>query len=101
YVFVPAYAIMAAGLMPVAWAVTAGILIVITGALYFADRAMKLPDNSFRGFPALWNGVAFYVLVLRPSPVAVAAIVVVFALLHFVPVPFVHPLRVRMLRPVT
>src|ERR1044071_10370372 len=30
YVFVPAYAIMAAGLMPVPWAIAAGILIVIT-----------------------------------------------------------------------
>ena len=34
--------------------------IVVSGALYFADRRMKAADNCFRGFPALWNIIAFY-----------------------------------------
>ena len=51
YVFVPAYAIAASGQLPKALAVPAGIVVVITGALYFADRKMKTPDNYFRGFP--------------------------------------------------
>ena len=38
------------------------------GALYFADRNMKTEDNYFRGFPAVWNVVAFYLLLLRPTP---------------------------------
>src|SRR6266566_76163 len=41
YVFVPAYAIAAGGLMPVTFAIPAGIFIVTTGAIYFADREMK------------------------------------------------------------
>ncbi|MFZ0711816.1 MAG: CDP-alcohol phosphatidyltransferase family protein, partial [Terrimicrobiaceae bacterium] len=40
YVFVPAYAIAAGGLLPETLAVPAGIVIVVTGALYFADKAM-------------------------------------------------------------
>src|SRR5438045_510841 len=55
YVFVPAYAIATGGLMPDPLALPAGIVIVITGALYFADRKMKTEDNYFRGFPTLWN----------------------------------------------
>ena len=51
YVFVPAYAIAGSGLMPPALALPAGIVIVITGAIYFADRQMKTADNYFRGFP--------------------------------------------------
>ena len=51
YVFVPAYAIAAGGLMPEAVAIPAGMLIVVTGALYFADTTMKTDDNYFRGFP--------------------------------------------------
>ena len=38
YVFVPAYAIAASGLLPLAFALPAGIVVVVTGALYFADR---------------------------------------------------------------
>jgi len=101
YVFVPAYAIAAAGLMPDAWAMVAAAAIVITGTLYFADREMKTADNFFRGFPAVWNLIVFYLLLLRPTPVVAVAAVALFAVLTFVPIRFVHPFRVRFLRAVT
>src|SRR5262245_52800322 len=49
YVFVPAYAVAQSGLLPDAAAIPAGIIIVVTGAIYFADREMKFSDNCFRG----------------------------------------------------
>lgn len=101
YVFVPAYAIAESGLLPAWLAVPAGALIAITGALYFADLQMKTPDNYFRGFPAVWNLVAFYLLLMRPGEWIAAALVVFFAALSFLPVRFVHPLRVKRLRPLT
>ena len=99
YVFVPAYAILS--LVPALWGFLLGPLIAVTGALYFADRSMKTADNYFQGFPAVWNLVAFYLLMMRPSPPVCAIVIVVFAALQFAPVKFVHPLRVRFLRPVT
>jgi phosphatidylcholine synthase len=101
YVFVPAYAVVAGGLMPDVWAVLMGAVIVVTGTLYFANRDMKTTDNFFRGFPAVWNLIAFYLLLLRPAPVMTAAVVVLFAAMTFVPIRFVHPFRVRRLRTVT
>jgi phosphatidylcholine synthase len=101
YVFVPAYAITAGGLLPEALALPVGIAIVMTGALYFADRQMKTADNYFRGFPALWNLAAFYLFLLRPAPWAAVALVAVLAALTFVPFKFVHPVRVERLRPLT
>jgi phosphatidylcholine synthase len=98
YVFVPAYAIAAGGLLPPSLAIPAGILIVVTGALYFADREMKTPDNYFRGFPALWNAAAFYLFLLKPWPPLTAALVIVLAGLTFVPFKFLHPMRVTRLR---
>ena len=98
YVFVPAYAIAAGGLLPEALALPGGIVIVITGALYFADRAMKTEDNYFRGFPALWNVAAFYLFLLRPAPWLAAGIVAALAVLTFASFKFIHPLRVRRLR---
>ena len=59
---------------------------------------MKTPDNYFRGFPALWNAVAFYLFVLKPAPWLAAAVIVVLAVLTFVPFKFVHPFRVARLR---
>lgn len=98
YVFVPAYAIAASGLLPDGFGVPAAVLIVITGALYFADRSMKTDDNYFRGFPAVWNVIAFYLYVLMPPPWIVAAAIAALAALTFVPIRFVHPLRVKHLR---
>ena len=69
YVFVPAYAITASGMLLPLAAPLLGIGIVVSSALYFADRRMKAADNHFRGFPALWNAAAFYLFLLHLPPV--------------------------------
>jgi phosphatidylcholine synthase len=98
YVFVPAYAIAAGGILPASLALPAGVLIVITGAIYFADRQMKLPGNYFRGFPALWNGLAFYLFLIRPAAWFALLIVIAFCALTFAPLRFLHPMRVERFR---
>jgi phosphatidylcholine synthase len=95
YVFVPAYAISASGLLPGVLAIPAGIVVVVSGALYFADREMKTKDNYFRGFPAVWNLAAFYLYLLEPPEWLAAAAVIVLAALSFAPIKFLHPLRVE------
>ena len=98
YVFVPAYAIAASGLLPQVLAIPAGILVVISGALYFADREMKTEDNYFRGFPAVWNLAAFYLYLLEPPEWAAAVAIAILAGLSFAPIKFLHPLRVKQWR---
>jgi phosphatidylcholine synthase len=101
YVFVPAYAIAAGGLLPPWLGAAAGIIIVMTGAIYFADRRMKTADNYFRGFPTLWNVVAFYLFVLKPAPWLTGGLVALLAVLTFMPFKFLHPFRVARLRTVS
>jgi phosphatidylcholine synthase len=73
----------------------------VVGALYFADTRMKTPEQAFRGFPAVWNAVVFQLMVYKFPPAVTLAIVAIFAVLTFLPVEFVHPLRVKRLRPLT
>jgi phosphatidylcholine synthase len=101
YVFVPAFALTMSGLIPLMPAVLCGVVIIVTGAIYFADREMKTRDNYFRGFPALWNVVVFYIFLLVPPVWASIVAVVVLAGLSFAPIAFVHPLRVERWRPIT
>ena len=94
YVFVPAYAIAEGAVLPASVALALGLIVTVTGALYFADRRMKTADSYFRGFPALWNVVAFYLFLLKPAPWLGALAVIVLAAATFAPIHFVHPIRV-------
>ena len=99
YVFVPVILIYRAGVLPApfGWIFIAAILI---SSLYtFARTDMKTSDNFFLGFPAVWNVVAFYLLMLRPGALAAASLIGLFVLLTFAPVHFIHPLRVRRYQP--
>ena len=80
--------------MPARVGLGLGLIVVVTGAIYFADRRMKTADSYFRGFPALWNVVAFYLFVLKPAPWLAATVVVVLAAATFAPIYFIHPIRV-------
>src|SRR3954452_22690883 len=101
YVFVPAYAITASGMLLPLAAPLLGAGIVVTGALYFADRRMKTADNHFRGFPALWNAAAFYLFLLQLPPALSTLLVAVLIVLTFVPFHVIHPVRVARLRGLT
>ena len=98
YVFVPAYAITASGLLLPVAAPLLGIGIVVSGALYFADRRMKAADNHFRGFPALWNAAAFYLFLLHLPPALSTLGIAVLIALTFAPFHVLHPVRVVRLR---
>src|SRR5882724_3891776 len=101
YVFVPAFAITASGLLLPLAAPLLGAGIAVSGALYFADRRMKAEDNHFRGFPALWNAAAFYLFLLHLPPALSSLAVVVLIVLTFVPFHVLHPMRVVGLRGLT
>jgi phosphatidylcholine synthase len=101
YVFVPAYAITASGLLVPLAAPILGAGVAISGALYFADRRMKTSDNHFRGFPALWNAAAFYLFLLHLRPWLSSLLVAALIVLTFVPFNVLHPFRVVRLRGLT
>jgi phosphatidylcholine synthase len=98
YVFVPAYAIAASGLLVPHLAPFLGIAVAVSGALYFADLRMKTDDNYFRGFPTLWNVAVFYLFLLRPQPWLASAIIALLVVATFLPIHVMHPVRVRRLR---
>lgn len=94
YVFVPAVIVARALGLSHPLGTFLGIVVAVTGAIYYAGTEIKQPDNSFRGFPVVWNMAIFVVYVFLPPPPVTALIVLALALLTFVPVNFVHPVRV-------
>ncbi len=101
YVFVPAAMLLRPEVMAAPYGVIAGLAVTLASALYFADTGMKTDDWWFRGFPAVWNIVVFYVVAFAPQAWLALAIILIATALMFVPVVFVHPVRVRRWRGLT
>ena len=101
YVFIPAYALYGSGLMD-GWSGWAAIIIItFASAMYFADTRMKTKDYSFSGFPGCWNMVVLVLFALQPHWALCLAVVTVLAIVMFLPVKFVHPVRTKRWRGVT
>lgn len=101
YVFVPAVILLMSGLYDHWLLAIQGVIIVGSAALYFASNTMKTNDYWFRGFPATWNLVVFLILVFSPPAIITTIIVILLALAQASNFTFVHPLRVKMWRPLT
>jgi phosphatidylcholine synthase len=101
YVFVPAAMLLRPEVMDHPLGLIAGLIVLVGSALYFADTGMKTEDWWFKGFPAVWNVVVFYIVVFKPASLLSLAIVLVLAAMMFLPVVFVHPVRVKRWRGLT
>jgi phosphatidylcholine synthase len=95
YVFVPAALLYYSGHWSQGAAMFAALVIVVTAALYFADKRMKTEDKWFAGFPGVWNIVVFYLVLYPPNDWFFVAIVLFFAVGQALPIVFVHPFRVK------
>lgn len=95
YVLVPSLLLWRSGALPETLAVPLLILVQFSSLYVFTRRDMKTEDGYFNGFPALWNVVAAYALLLQPSPAVTAVLVLLLSILSFAPVHVVHPFRTR------
>ena len=101
YVFIPAFALYASGLMDGWSGWVAIIVITFASAMYFADTRMKTNDYSFKGFPGCWNMLVLVLFALAPHWSICLLLVIVLAVAMFLPIKFVHPVRTARWRGVT
>jgi len=98
YVMIPAFALYQRGFMGEGLSFLSAAIIVVSSAIYYADTGMKTKENFFKGFPVVWNMVVFTLFVIEPGQWTSFAIVVIAGILTFVPMNFIHPVRVVRLR---
>jgi len=99
YVMIPAFILYQSGILGMRTSFIAAAIIVITSAIYYADTRIKTEHYGFKGFPVCWNMVVFTLFVVSPSQTLSFVAVLIAAVLTFVPVIFIHPIRVQILRP--
>jgi len=99
YTFAPMLLLWAGGYLGSgAWATVLTVLPLVASAYQFCRVDAKTDDHFFLGFPSYWNVVAFYVIVLDLRPATVALLLVVCAVLVFVPVKYLYPSRTEAFR---
>ncbi|MDP1571389.1 MAG: hypothetical protein Q8L86_15445 [Vicinamibacterales bacterium] len=103
YVFVPVLLMRQAGLLPDGWGAGVGVAVLVASGYGFAQADAKVGTTEyfFTGFPSYWNIVALYLFVLRLPPAVNAAVLLVLAVLVFVPIRYVYPSRTRTWRRAT
>jgi phosphatidylcholine synthase len=108
YVAVPALMIYWFNMVPVplyfmgqTWSLTMAALVMAVSLYTFANVNMKSFDYYFVGFPAIWNVVVLYFYLFNTGWLVNFITIIVLAVLTFIPVKFVHPLRVTHWRNIT
>jgi phosphatidylcholine synthase len=71
---------------------------LLSSAYGFNRTDAKTEDHFFLGFPSYWNIVVFYLLLLRLPAVVNGAILLGLAVMVFVPIRYVYPSRMTVLR---
>jgi phosphatidylcholine synthase len=93
YVTVPAFFLLVADLLPPGWAFVGTSAIMLASAYQFTQPEAKTEDHFFKGFPSYWNLVVFYLFFWQTPPWVNLAIVLILAVLVFVPIKYVYPSR--------
>jgi phosphatidylcholine synthase len=108
YVAVPALMVYWFNMVPldlyftgITWSLICAVTIMAVSCYTFANVGMKSSDYYFVGFPALWNVVVLYFYLFDTGAITNFITVLVLAVLTFIPVKFVHPLRVTHWRKIT
>jgi phosphatidylcholine synthase len=108
YVAVPALMVYWFNMVPLTfyfsgstWSLISAVIIMAVSCYTFANVGMKSSDYYFVGFPAIWNVVVLYFYLFGSGAVVNFVTIMALAILTFVPIKFVHPLRVTLWRTIT
>lgn len=90
YTSLPLLLIWRAGILPEGqdWVL---LLPLLASAYGFSQVSAKTDDGFFLGFPSYWNLVAFYLYIVRPGEWIALGVIVLLALLTFVPSRYLYP----------
>jgi phosphatidylcholine synthase len=87
FIWVPMFIMWKAALLPTPLWIAVPVL---AGLYAYGQVDMKTPDAFFLGFPSYWNVVALYLFWFRPSSGIAVLMVVVPAVLTFIPTRYLY-----------
>lgn len=99
YAFMPMVLLWSAGYLGDGTSATVlAVIPLLASAYQFCRVDAKTEDHLFLGFPSYWNIAAFYIVILDLGTGAVTGLLLVCAVLVFVPIGYVYPSRTTTLQ---
>jgi phosphatidylcholine synthase len=99
YAILPAYFFYQAHLLPPQLELVGVCMVLLVSAIYYGKDGMVSDNYHFVGFPVMWNVVVWYLYFVTQTNVWINFVaVVVFSILHFVPIKYPYPSRTLQFR---
>lgn len=98
YVLVPALFVYQAGMVSSFWIIIVPAITLLSSAYQFSQADAKTDDHYFLGFPSYWNVVVSYLFLLQTSHQFNLFILLLCAILVFVPIRYLYPSRMTQFR---
>lgn len=93
YTIVPCFFLLVTQLLPEGWCLVCVMAVTLSSAYQFTQTDAKTLDHFFKGFPSYWNIVVFYLYFWQMNVWINLSILLVLAVLSFVPIKYVYPSR--------
>ncbi len=93
YTLVPCFFLLVTDLLPEYWCWLCVMVITFSSTYQFTQVDAKTSDHFFKGFPSYWNIAVFYAYLWQLSPTTNMIVLMLLALLSFVPIKYVYPSR--------
>jgi len=98
YVVVPVAVFVQPGILPDGLEYCAVLVLVASAYGFCRTDAKGMIEHYFRGFPSYWNVIAFYAVVLQTAPAVNLAAIVTAVVFVFVPMRWLYPSRMEVMR---
>ena len=98
YIIIPSVMIYWFKFVPTPFEIIIPSIILIISAISYSNNNLMTSDNFYKGFPCIWNILLFYLYLFDLSQTYNLFLISACILLKFIPIKFIHPLRVNKYR---
>ena len=98
YIIIPSVMIYWFKFVPSPFEIIIPSIILIVSAISYSNNNLMTSDNFYKGFPCIWNILLFYLYLFDLTQVYNLFLISACILLKFIPIKFIHPLRVNKYR---
>ena len=75
--------------------------IMVISVISYSNKNTKTDENYYMGFPAIWNIVVLYLVILDYGTLVNTGILILLVILKVIPIRFVHPFRTKSFKKLT